>query len=59
MSVSVCLWKVRYRLSFRFSVVLLAMSHRACSRTVSPCAEAVFSGDLSMAGGCGDTQGLC
>lgn len=35
------------------------LSYRACFRTASPCAEAVFSVDLNVAGGCGDTQGLC
>lgn len=53
MFVSVCLWKVRSRLGFRFSVVLLALSHRACFRTVSSRTEAVSSVDLIMSGGWG------
>lgn len=44
---------------FTFSVVHLTVSHRACFKTASPSAKAVFSGDLSVPGGCGDTQGLC
>ena len=44
---------MRSRLGFRFLVVLLAMSHRAYFRTVSPCTEAVSSVDLSTSGGWG------
>jgi len=48
MFVSVCLWKVQSRLGFRFSVVLLAVSHRGHFST-----ESVSSVDLSVSGGWG------